>query len=160
MTNPIEAARCGACAWVRVTGPATFKMAPALLALVDVLFEEAVEEIHIDLSSCKWLDSTFSGSLVSIVSRRPPRGTPQLILNRPSDQCLESLRRMNLDRLFCVDLAPPPDAARWQALAAEGVPNEELANVVIRAHEELAIIDPANEQFKRVAQTFRGRPEQ
>ena len=158
--NPIEAARCGAWAWVRVQGPATFKLAPALLGLVDALFEEAVEEIHIDLSGCKWLDSTFSGSLVSIIRRCQPRGRLRLVLNRPSDHCLESLRRMHLDQLFHMDSAPPPDLANWQALAADGIPKEALSNVVIRAHEELAAVNPANEQFKRVAQTFAEQPEQ
>ena len=141
--------------WIRLIGPATFTAAPTLLELVDRVLENGGCEISLDLAACCWMDSTFAGTLVSL-SMRGNRDRPvRLRLHNPSKSCLEGLARMNLDKLFSIDAVGAPGGADWEAAEASDVPKAELAEVVIRAHENLGSADPGNEQFGRIADAMR-----
>ncbi len=101
------------------------------------------------------MDSTFAGTLVSL-SNRVNRDQPlRLRLHNPSKSCLDGLARMNLDRLFSIDAAGAPGNADWQAIVVGDVPKAKLAEVVIRAHEDLGSADPGNDQFGRIADAMR-----
>ncbi len=141
--------------WVRLIGPATFTAAPTLLEFVDRVLENGACEISLDLGGCSWMDSTFAGTLVSL-SKKGNRDRPvRLRLHNPSKSCLDGLARMNLDKLFSIVAVGAPDRADWEAVEAGDVPNAELAEVVIRAHEDLGSADPGNEQFRRIADAMR-----
>ena len=62
---------------------------------------------------------------------------------------------MNLDKLFLIDATGAPDNADWEAVEGHDVAKAELAEVVIRAHEDLGSADPGNEQFGRIADAMR-----
>ncbi len=141
--------------WIRLIGPATFTAAPTLLEFVDRVLENGACEISLDLAACCWMDSTFAGTLVSLSKKRNRDRPLRLKLHDPSKSCLEGLARMNLDKLFSIDAAGAPDDAAWEAVEAGDVPKAELAEVVIRAHEDLGSADPGNEQFGRIADAMR-----
>ena len=141
--------------WIRLIGPATFTAAPTLLEFVDRVLENGACEVSLDLAECCWMDSTFAGSLVSLSKKRNRDRPLRLKLHNPSKSCLEGLARMNLDKLFSIDAAGAPDDAAWEAVEAGDVPKDELAEVVIRAHEDLGSADPGNEQFGRIADAMR-----
>ncbi len=101
------------------------------------------------------MDSTFAGTLVSL-SKKGNRDCPvRLRLHNPSKSCLEGLARMNLEKLFSIDAVGAPDSADWEAVEGGVVPKAELAEVVIRAHEDLGSADPRNEKFGRIADAMR-----
>ena len=155
MQTRIEAAKWQDQHWIRLIGPATFTAAPKLLEIVDKVLENGACEISVDLGACSWMDSTFAGTLVSLL-RKGNRDHPvRLSLHNPSQVCLDGLARMNLDKLFPIDAVGAPDRADWQAIEVGDVPKAELAEVVIRAHEDLGSADPANEQFGRIADSLR-----
>ncbi len=155
LTTSIETARSENRIWVRISGSGTFKIAPALRDFVSKFIEQASSEVYIDLSGCRWLDSTCLGSLVGLLRTSQPGRRLQIHLNSPSESCLDSLRRMHLDQLFLIESLPLPDSADWEPIVAEDVAREQMADVVIRAHEDLASADPRNEHFGRIAKTFR-----
>jgi anti-anti-sigma regulatory factor len=141
--------------WIRLVGPATFTAAPTLLEFVDRVLKDGACEISLDLAACCWMDSTFAGTLVSL-SKKGNRDRPlRLRLHNPSKSCLDGLARMNLDKLFSIDAVGAPDRADWEAVEGGDVPKAELAEVVIRAHEDLGSADPGNEQFSRIADAMR-----
>ena len=141
--------------WVRLIGPATFTAAPTLLEFVDRVLENGACEISLDLGACSWMDSTFAGTLVSL-SKKGNRDRPvRLRLHNLSKSCLDGLARMNLDKLFSIVAVGAPDRADWEVVEGGDVPKTELAEVVIRAHEELGSADPGNEKFGRIADAMR-----
>ena len=155
MRTRIDAAQWNDQYWIRLIGPATFTAAPTLLEFVDRVLENGACEIRLDLAACGWMDSTFAGTLVSL-SKKGNRDCPvRLRLHNPSKSCLEGLARMNLDKLFSIDAVGAPDSADWEAVEGGDVPKAELAEVVIRAHEDLGSADPGNEQFGRIADAMR-----
>lgn len=155
MQTRIESAKWHDQDWIKLIGPATFAAAPTLLEFVDRVLENGACEISLDLAACCWMDSTFAGTLVSL-SKKGNRDCPvRLRLHNPSKSCLEGLARMNLDKLFSIDAVGAPDNAHWEAVEGGDVPKAELAEVVIRAHEDLGSADPGNEQFRRIADAMR-----
>ena len=141
--------------WIRLSGSATFAAAPTLLKFADRILENGACEIDLDLAACSWIDSTFAGTLVSL-SKSGNRGRPvRLRLHNPSKSCLEGLARMNLDKLFSIDARGAPDRAEWEPVEGGDVPKAELAEIVIRAHEDLGSADPGNEKFGRIADALR-----
>ncbi len=141
--------------WIRLVGPATFTVAPTLLEFVDRVLDKGAREINLDLAACCWMDSTFAGTLVSLLKKGNRHGPLRFRLHSPSQSCLEGLARMNLDKLFSIDAVHAPDRADWEVVEGGDVPKAELAEVVIRAHEDLGSADPRNEQFGRIADAMR-----
>ncbi len=141
--------------WIRLIGPATLTAAPTLLEFVDRVLDKGACEICLDLAACCWMDSTFAGTLVSL-SKKGNRDHPfQLKLHNPSPSCLEGLARMNLDKLFSIDSDGAPDGPDWVVVEGGNVPKAQLAEVVVRAHEDLGSAASGNEQFGRIADAMR-----
>ena len=155
MQTRIEAAQWNDQYWIKLIGPATFTAAPALLKFVDRVLENGACEIRLDLAACGWMDSTFAGTLVSLLKKGNRDCPVRLRLHNPSKSCLEGLARMNLDKLFSIDARGAPDRAEWEAVEGGDVPKAELAEIVIRAHEDLGSADPGNEKFGRIADVLR-----
>ena len=141
--------------WIRISGPGTFRIAPALQNFVREQFTEVIGDVYVDLSGCSWLDSTCTGSLVGMLRRSSGGGQPRFHLNNPSSACVESLRRMHLDTLFHIESPPIPEQVEWQALVEEQVSDGQTAELVIEAHQQLASADPRNENFARIAEAFK-----
>ena len=141
--------------WIRLIGPATFTAAPTLLEFVDRVLENGACEISLDLGACSWMDSTFAGTLVSLLRKGNGARPVRLRLHNPSQVCLDGLARMNLDKLFSIDAVGAPDWADWEPVESSDVPKAELAEVVVRAHEVLGSADPGNKRFGQIADAMR-----
>jgi anti-anti-sigma regulatory factor len=141
--------------WVRLIGPATFSAVPGLTEFVGRIVDQGACEVHLDLTACGWLDSTFAGTLVGLSKKKNRDRSVQLRLHSPSESCLEGLARMNLDKLFSIDASGAPDGADWEAIEGCDITKADLAEVVIRAHDDLSSADPGNRQFGRIAEAMR-----
>ncbi len=151
----VETSKCANGLWIRISGPGTLKIAPALQTFVREHFTELISDLYVDLSGCSWLDSTCTGSLVGMRRSSSCEGQPRFHLNSPSAACLESLRRMHLDTLFHIESLPMPEHVEWQPLVEDQVSDGQAAEVVIEAHQQLASADPRNENFAQIAKAFR-----
>ena len=151
----VKTGKCAKGLWIRISGPGTLKITPALQNFVREHFTESVSDLYVDLSDCSWLDSTCTGSLVGMLRNSSGKGQTRFHLNSPSSTCLESLRRMHLDTLFHIESQPIPEHIEWQPLVEDQVSDGQAAEVVIEAHQQLASADPRNEKFARIAEAFR-----
>lgn len=102
-------------------------------------------DVYFDLSGVDLLESTFAGLLLALARGRGGCAVAAVHLIRPSDAAVASLRNMNVLGFFdvrdsCADL---PDA--WVPIAADAASADELADLIIRAHETLIAADARNE---------------
>lgn len=117
---------------------------------------DASRDVYFDLSAADMVESTFAGLLLSLVRQRGKGAVSAVHLVRPSTVAVSSLRSMNVLNLFDVveSLDGLPDA--WVPLAADATSSDELADLIIRAHETLMAADPRNEAaFAPVVRGFK-----
>ncbi|MCG3137716.1 MAG: hypothetical protein HJJLKODD_01566 [Phycisphaerae bacterium] len=152
--NPsiIQIAQDGQDVWIQIYGPATFKQAPLLLDQLTELQSPSPLAIHIDLSECEWLDSTFAGCLVSCHSKQHPSN---LYLSNISPRCRHSLEQMNLTKHLQLETRTQPATLHWQVHSTEAESTATIPELLVQAHEALAEADPHNQQYHQVAELFR-----
>ncbi len=155
MTGLIETGSSPRTLWVRVSGAATMKIAPAFLDCIQRGTREPPADVLLDLSGCTWLDSTFIGSLVQVSQSAASSCSWRFHLCNPSEACLNTLGKMSMIRLFNVHSDPAPKAMCWSPWVTRETSRDALAETVIHAHERLADVDPGNREFRRVADVFR-----
>ena len=145
---------------IRVIGRATFECAPALRSLVGTLEQETFRQIRIDLSACRWMDSTFMGILAMIGLRAKKISAEAIILN--ADAQNESLLcGLGLRKVFQFSTedtgssASAPDEAVSPAVS-DAVPALDNAKTVLAAHETLMDVDEGNvRKFSNVVSMVR-----
>jgi hypothetical protein len=106
--------------------------------------------LHIDLSLCTYLDSTFLGTLLRL---RHGRGAAcqTFALLTPSIECLELLRKMRLDCVLPIGAGCAPPGP-WTELGDESADVDAFQRTVVQAHQQLAELPgPAGEPFRAVA---------
>jgi len=153
--SSIQIAGIGSDRWVKLTGPATLHISPVFKRCLQNFRDERVSIIHLDLSECDWIDSTIAGCLVGFIRGEESHHTPLLVLYSPSEGCGSSLRQLGLDKYLSIKYSPMPASINWQECSIEKPSREELADVIMLAHEDLACGDPENEQFTKVAEALR-----
>ena len=131
---------------IRVVGRATFECAPALRSLVGTLEQETFRQVRIDLSSCRWMDSTFMGVLAMIGLRAKKISAEAVIVN--ADAQNESLLcGLGLRKVFQFTAESgdtPAPSAESAASASSAAPALDNAKTVLAAHETLMDVDDAN----------------
>jgi anti-anti-sigma factor len=112
--------------------------------------DRGVRSVRLDLRDCTVIDSTFSGTLLSIKRQLDEVGGTFTLVS-PSSKVLELLEQMGLEDFYTIDVAerPPGD---WKELSAGQPPLGELEKTVRGAHDELARMPGAvGDAFKGVA---------
>ena len=107
MKSKIETATLATTAWVRISGPATLKIAPSFIHCLRGVTQGDVSEAKVELSTCQWLDSTFAGSLIGFLNHARERAL-HFSLSNPSDRCLRTLEKLHLHKLFDMNFEPSP----------------------------------------------------
>lgn len=113
-------------------------------------------DVYFDLSAADMLESTFAGLLLSLVRQKGTGAVAGVHLVRPSSEAVSSLRSMNVLGFFDVLESSDgiPDA--WVSLAADAANPDDLADLIVRAHEALVAADPRNEAvFGAVVRGFK-----
>ena len=155
---------------IRVIGRATFECAPALRSLVGNLEQESFRQVRIDLSSCKWMDSTFMGVLAMIGLRARKISAEALIVNA-STQNESLLCGLGLRKVFrftteeTSSAQPVPGEAAAAASASRSPEDLDNAKTVLAAHETLMDVDDGNKRkfgnvVSMVRQEIRKKEEQ
>jgi len=104
----------------------------------------AATDVLVDLSSCRYMDSTFIGLLVAFekVLRRAARGHVHVL--RPSAECLDILRQLRLESVLLVEDRPPDPPALLEEISAAEKPGAEF---ILTVHE--ALMEASEEARKR-----------
>ena len=101
--------------------------------------------IVFDLRACGWVDSTFAGWMVGLNKRlKKADGDGGLRVVGWSDECRDSLARMNLCRLFEHRDADQPEHIRVLDYPGNEPPDRAAIELMAGAHRELAELNDEN----------------
>ncbi len=147
--------------YVFVIGEATMLIAPTLKKFVfDIIQKISGSEehnIYINLSDCKYMDSTFIGTLIIIEKKCMDLLNKHVLLINPNAYSMEVLDQMGLLKVFTIisDFQPSVNLNVWQ-LEMKDMDRLENAILMFQAHEELSVINDVNrKQFSLVTQTLK-----
>ncbi len=136
-------------ALVKVDGLATLNSCAPLQSFLAEVRSSDVSEVIFDLSDCRGFDSTFMGTLVSIVSPGGEGETgARVVLVNASPEQRELLGSVGVDRIIdvCREPVPAPPVRLRPLEDARAVDPDTHLRKVVRAHEHLVELDPKNEE--------------
>lgn len=134
----------------RVEGRGTMALGLPLRQTAEGLLADGVREVRIDLRGCKYMDSTFIGTLLSINKQLGFKNEGPLIVVSPSDECVKALVQMGLDTMLpsCEDTV---SAGPWLEVDCGPADLPALKRNITQAHEELASLPGSvGKQFEAV----------
>ena len=141
---------------VKAVGDCRMGICEALREFVNEHGRPDITDIYFDLSAASFVDSTFTGFLLGLATKRNQPAAPDLHLVNPSQKALDTFRGMHLMQYFdiCDKIPNPP--GKWSVLSADAVCPDTVGDLVIDAHEGLVEADQRNaEKFGRVVEVFR-----
>lgn len=137
-----------------IDGPATMLEGATVEQTATEHFADGTRALRIDLRDCTMMDSTFSGTLLSLKRHLEAIGG-ELVLVSPSEPVLEVLRLMGLESFYRVDVADRVEGP-WQPVTAVRPEAGELERLVLESHELLADVPgPAGREFRAVVEELR-----
>ncbi len=162
--------------FIKVAGKGTFQISQPLRQFSLEMIGRGYREFVVDLADCPSMDSTFLGVLAGMCLRlqnltvtdskagsaSPGTGASKIHLANLNARCMEVLRALGIDRLFCLDVcelriggqtAALPSQASLQPLQKQAATasKERHAEVMLEAHRTLMDIEPQNiPKFKDV----------
>jgi len=147
--------------FVYVIGEATMLIASTLKKFVfDIIHKisgDSEHNIYINLSDCKYMDSTFIGTLIIIERRCVDILNKHIILSSPNDYSMEVLGQMGLLKIFTIIQEPVVyDKLNMWQLEMKDMDRLENAILMFQAHEQLSEVSEENrKQFSLVTQTLK-----
>jgi anti-anti-sigma regulatory factor len=132
---------------VRIEGRASFMNSGSLKEFFTEMARQGKPRLAVDFQHCTSMDSTFLGVLAGAaleLRKRTPPGT--LTLVRVGERNLELIRNLGLHRLATVDSGgfPMDLGGGGHALTEQMRTEIERTRLVLEAHENLLVADPAN----------------
>ena len=116
-----------------IRAPLCFPLRESLLSRLEE--SSSIPAVFVDLSQCRYMDSTFIGLLVAMDKRLQKGAGRRLHILHPSEECLDLLRQIGLmDYLLIEDLAVAPPDGMAEVSSDNLKPGAEF---VLRAHEAL-----------------------
>ncbi len=137
-----------------VDGPATMTESPAVNEAAADALGRGARSLRLDLRDCTTIDSTFSGTLLSLKRKLEDAGG-SLTLVSPSARVIELLAMMGLEDFYRIEHAEQLDGP-WTEVAVTRPGAERLSRMIVDAHEQLARISgPAGTTFRTVVEEMR-----
>jgi len=141
----IYVARSGAHWVLRLHGVIRFTLSPALNQLLDQAFADPqTEQILLDLSHTRSIDSTNLGVLARIARFARQRGAPPPPLIAPDPSIIALLEGICFDQLFTILPSADYSAAGLTQLSALDTDERAMMALVLEAHRRLCAIDAKN----------------
>ncbi len=147
--------------YIYVAGEATMMVASTLKKFIfDItrqLDDNAEHNIYINLSDCKYMDSTFIGTLIIVEKKCVDNLNKHILISEPSRYCEEVLQNMGLLKVFTI-IQDMPDISEMHLTELEMRDMDRLENAILmfQAHEELSNVNEENkQQFKLVTETLK-----
>jgi anti-anti-sigma factor len=131
-----------------VAGPATIVESAAVCESATDLIAHGIRSVRVDLRDCTTMDSTFSGTLLSLKRQLAVVGGA-LTLVSPSRRVLELLRQMGVEDFYTIEVGDRCPGT-WKDIPLARPELGELRRLVLDAHAELAHVPGARAQDFRV----------
>lgn len=147
------------CAFVRITGRASFKVGTALKQFGQSALDAGAQTMAFDMADCVGMDSTFMGVLAGMALRLRKAGGV-MVLYDLSARTRGLVATLGLDQIVeAYEVGQLPDSIRelaerslkLKALTAGAESKQSTARTMLEAHETLVQVDAANQpRFKDV----------
>jgi len=136
-------------ALIKVSGRATFKLAPSLKRLCITALDHGCRDIIFDMEDCLGMDSTFMGVLAGIAIH--PGDTHVIVMNLTA-RTHEMLVTLGLERVLeCHEQNDPQPELKQRlasALHLQGLDEDDnralSLTTMLQAHQHLVDVDPEN----------------
>ncbi len=140
---------------IRAVGPCNMSSCPALKDYIRGFKKPEMGDIYIDLSGAESIDSTFTGLLLSVATKKFDAQAPDLHLVSPAERVREAIRSMHLGRFFDVQDQLPACDGEWRDIQIDPPEGAPLAETVVECHKEIIRADDRNrDEFGRVVEGF------
>jgi anti-anti-sigma regulatory factor len=141
-----------------VVGQVGCHQSPAMRQYAEDMRRSGARKVAVEFAECKFCDSTFLGTLLSLKRVFEPLGG--FVLVRPSAAVRQILSQLGAERLFAITEqgAATDIQTTWQQLDShwEKERSKEFKKTVVEAHEELAAMGGTLEaKFKPLAEAMR-----
>jgi anti-anti-sigma factor len=134
-----------------VAGPATMMESPVVNDAASERLASGVRALCVDLRDCTAMDSTFSGTLLSL-KRQLEHAGGTLTLVSPSPTVLALLKQMGLEDFYTIDVADRVQGS-WDEIRPKTPSTDKLRRLILDAHDELACVPGlAADAFRPVAE--------
>ncbi len=141
---------------IKMEGPCTAMQAARVQRLLHECLSKDTSDIYFDLSQTSYMDSSFAGELLGLALRNREADGPRICLQSMPPAVNDALQKMHVLHFFQLCDATPVVIQDWQEVAALRTEFDELADLVINAHEKLIEVDPRNaDAFGRVVEGLR-----
>jgi anti-sigma B factor antagonist len=122
-----------------------FPLRDALLGQIDK--DLSVPAIHVDLSECRYMDSTFIGLLVAIDKKMRKATGQRMHVLRPSTECMEILSQIGLQKYLSIEQDDVRFPESMEALTSDV--ERPGADFILKAHE--ALMETSEEARRKFA---------
>jgi anti-sigma B factor antagonist len=147
------------CAFIRITGRASFKVGTALKQFGQGALDAGAQTMAFDMADCSGMDSTFMGVLAGMALRLRKAGGVMVLFNL-NGRTRGLVATLGLDQIVEAHEAGslPPSlqdladrSLKLRALATGPESKHSTARTMLEAHENLVQVDAANQpRFKDV----------
>ena len=144
--------------YLGLRGHATQRTCPTANRLVDDYLASGPQPptVVVDVAGCEWVDSTFAGWMLQIRAKLAALGCGSISLAGCSDACRKSLDKLGMPALIHDRKVRCPDKLTTVACGDGGLSKRGIAELMARAHEELASLDDEHRQvFGPIAEALR-----
>ena len=137
MTTCLRLAQSESGILVEIVGRGTMQDSPAFRDLVSNCLKICDGQLHADLSTCEFLDSTFLGCLIQLHKQWNQKPDERFLLVASQEKKRELFKASFYDRLLLfVDEAPDP-LAGFKEISRECLDAEEFGKHILECHEQL-----------------------
>lgn len=146
---------------LRLEGSGTVRESRAAHDFIVRCIEDGKCPVTLDLSACRYMDSTFLGCLIDLHRRfgsAEAEARPLFSVAAPSGDCRQALSVTRIDRMLHIDSESPCVCGDYVALPAQALESYDagdLAGHIAQTHRLLAGMGgPSQEAFRRIADAF------
>jgi serine phosphatase RsbU (regulator of sigma subunit)/anti-anti-sigma regulatory factor len=136
---------------IRLSGLATWPLAPAMREMISMGKERSRDPLHVDIADCEAMDSTILGLLLQHAS--------EMVLHQPVKRVVSQMHEMGLLSLFNIS----NEACFIPDTSMDVTPNatqQAASEIILSAHEALMEASESNRQrFKGVVDTLKSKAE-
>ena len=148
---------------LKLTGEVRYPLSPAFDAFLARIFaEQGFDDVVIDLAEASCIDSTNLGLLAKIALYTTNRLGHKSVIVSPNPDITEVLESMGFEHVFTIvdslDAVAGEGTPSMQALSDQGTDEQDLARILLDAHQVLSGLNEENrEQFKDVVGFLQNR---
>ncbi len=142
--------------FVKVSGRATFSMAPDFKSFVERQMENKMQDVLVDFKECESMDSTFIGVITSLTIKYSEKRVTHLKLLNLSEHLIKILKTLGLLNVLTISNSKSDEEISFDDVEKVDNSKKNIALTMLEAHEILSSLNEKNAvEFKNVVDYLR-----